>query len=182
MGLERERERKMEGGRGRGRLVRVGDRWTYLAHLPGNDSLHTPLPPPAATCCVTSCHLHPSLPPIHMGYLVHLTWPFGQLDCDLTPLLRQMGAWHRAANLPVWWSVKYAMRTAQSTNLLKLHAANRKTNTPSNCACLCVCVCVPEQPQLTVQSWWVDARRLNSSSRLQIGLLVELKMRSALSS
>lgn len=181
MGLEREREK--EGGREGEREtcacwrqvnVPCAFAWQWqFTHIPPSSCRHLLLSPSSSL-------------PSHMGYLVHLTWPFGQLDCDLTPLLRQMGAWHRAANLPVWWSVKYAMPTAQSTNLLKLHAANRKTNTPSNCACVCVCqcacVCVPEQPQLTVQSWWVDARRLNSFSRLQIGLLVELKMRSALSS
>lgn len=189
MGLDREREKETGRG-GRRRVVRVGDRWTYLAHLPGNDSLHTPLPllpPPAVT---EPPSLLFSVSPIHIGFRAHLTWPFGQFDCDLTPLFRQMEAWHRAANLLIRWNVKYAMRTAQSTYLLKLHAANHKTNTPSNCACVCVCVCafasvrvcVPEQPQHAVQSWWVDARRLKSSLRLQIGLLVELKMGSALSS
>lgn len=141
MGLDREREKETGRG-GRRRAVRVGDRWTYLAHLPGNDSLHTPLPllpPPAVT---EPPSLLFSVSPIHIGFRAHLTWPFGQFDCDLKPLFRQMEAWHRAANLLIRWNVKYAMRTAQSTYLLKLHAANHKTNTPSNCACVCVCACL----------------------------------------
>lgn len=125
---EREKGRKRRE-RGGGRFVRVGDRWTYLAHLPGNDSLHT----------------RNSLPPSwhHLLRPPQLTlWPIGlwfdaafeanggmALGCQLASL---MGRKVCNANRPINEFIKAACSKPQDKHTQQLCA----------CVCFCVCACV----------------------------------------